>query len=301
MKKMNYNILLALAIFLLCTWIALLIQPLGSGQIYNENATVNTTVNITNSAPIVTDVALETPIFITPYGNVTVFCNVTVYDYDNDTVTVNATFYQDTIDPFATDHPNNHYSNISCSETGRYNTETNFTCGFEVEYYANNGTWYCNATALDDDNAIGNNESQFAIVQPTVAIVIPGIIDYGDLAQGEISPDIPANIINAGNRENNISVKGWGSAENDGLAMNCTFGNIDISYEKYNITNGTGNYAFMTELTQNLVMLPNFYIPQRTDPAQESTNSTFWKLQIPVGAGGICNGKILFSASDKGN
>ena len=47
-------------------------------------------------------------------------------------------------------------------------------------------------------------------------------------------------------------------------------------------------------------MIPSFYVPQRIDETYDSMNATFWKVQIPVGAGGVCNGKILFSATDRG-
>ena len=170
-----------------------------------------------------------------------------------------------------------------------------------MEYYANNGTWYCNATALDDDGATGNNQSVGSTLEPLVAIRIPGIIDFGDLAQGEMSSDVLANITNAGNRDANISVKGWGSSEGDGLAMTCTWGNIAVSWERYNTTAGS-DYDFMTQLgSASLAMIPDFYVPQQTVDGTESIDYTYWRLQIPVGAGGVCNGKVLFSASDRGS
>ena len=141
-------------------------------------------------------------------------------------------------------------------------------------------------------------QSQAGIVQPLVAIVVPQSIDYGDLAQGDISQAQNVTVINAGNRNANISIKGWAQTEGDNYAMNCTFGHIPIQYEKYNISQVA--YSSMSELTSTLDMIPDFYVPQRTDEGAESFNYTFWRLQIPIGAGGICTGKILFSASDLG-
>lgn len=299
-KKYVYTTVLILLGFLFGVWIFFLTEPSIAGQVYNENATVNTTVNITNSGPLLQSPVLQDPILLTAYSNTTVYCNVTVYDYDNDTVTVNATLYYEGTAVGIGDDGNNHYTNTSCVETGRADTITNFSCSFDVQFYANNGTWYCNATALDDDSATGSNVSTGSTLEPLVAIIVPGVIDYGNLGQAETSIDIPANITNAGNRDTNISVKGWGVTEGDGLAMNCTFGEISVEHEKYNHTNDS-DYSEMHVLSSSLEMIPDLYVEQRTSETQDSINSTYWKIWIPTGAGGVCNGKVLFSGTDRGN
>jgi hypothetical protein len=300
-KKESYYTWMLLILFaFLGMWLFFLIEPISISQPYNENATVDTRVNITNSAPIVSSVTLKDSINLNAYGIKIVGCNATVYDFDNDTVTLNATLFFEGVAADAVDNQNNHYSNSSCSEVFRDDTETRFICTFDVNYFANNGTWYCNATALDDDDATGTNQSLGSTIQPLVAITVPGIIDFGDLAQGEVSADIPKDIISAGNRDINISVKGWGDTEDDGLSMKCTFGSIAVDYTRYNLTVDS-TYADMYRLSQNLEMIPSLYIPKRVSEIEDSYNTTYWKLQIPTGAGGLCEGKILFSASDRGN
>ena len=54
----------------------------------------------------------------------------------------------------------------------------------------------------------------------------------------------------------------------------------------------------MTELTGSNLLIENFLVPQRIWETYDQVNSTFWKVQIPVGAGGICDGKIMFTATD---
>jgi hypothetical protein len=54
----------------------------------------------------------------------------------------------------------------------------------------------------------------------------------------------------------------------------------------------------MTQLTSSAVNITDFYIPRQTSDTVESIGYTYWKIQIPAGAGGVCNGKILFTASE---
>ncbi len=283
-------------------WLLLLTEPAIFGQTYNSTSIVNTTVNITNSAPLVLNVLLDTPINLIAYDNKTVFCNVSVFDFDNQSLVVNATFYLNgTTNTSSPDDGNNHYSNTTCALVTPQDRQMNYTCTFSVKYYANNNTrWICNSTVTDIRNATGNNISNLASINPLVAIKIPPILDYGNLEVNQISNDTLANITNAGNRDANISVEGYGSVPGDGFAFICDFGTIALSYERYNSTvNNT--YSLMPQLTGTTTMLPRFYVPQRTNEVLDSNNLTYWKLQIPIGAGGVCNGKILFTATDRGN
>ena len=295
-KKMNF--LLGIAIFALFVWTILLINPSSYGQTYNETATLNTTVNITNSNPLVRLVTIENPVTLTAYSNKTVYCNTTIFDYDNDTISVNASLFYETSSPLAANDQNDHYTNTSCTQTGRFNEQMNYTCAFSVNYFANNGTWYCNVTAIDDDDAIGTNQSQGGIIEPLIAIRVPGILDFGNLVQGQISENALANITNAGNRDTNLSVEGYAVTPGDLLAMNCSFGEIPLSFERYNATNSS-NYDLMAQLSNDTTMIKDIFVPQRVDESLESINSTYWKLQIPPAAGGVCNGKILFTATDR--
>jgi hypothetical protein len=304
-KRMeNFAIFLLLGIFI--AWSFILIAPLTITGAYNSTALVNTTVNITNAAPYFTRVVADTPINLIGYGNKTVFCNVTVFDYDNDTLIVNATFYLEGVASYGdVDDGNNHYTNRSCERISPQATSMNYTCAFRVEYFANNNTvWRCNATVTDSITTIdGSNVSNYVTINPLVAIKLPTILDYGNLQTGETSNDTIANVTNAGNRNVNISVEGYAVTPGDGLAFDCDSGSIPLSYERYNTTNtSVAAYPFMTQLTGTTNQIENnFYVVQRTSETQDSYNETFWKVQIPIGAGGVCNGKILFTANDRLN
>jgi hypothetical protein len=293
------NILLGISMVMLLAWVGLLSEPFTGAQLYNTTGFANTTVNITNAAPFVSNVLAPTLIDLNAYTLTNVTCNFTVYDFDNNTVGANATLFVSTVSSNTAADQNTLYRNSSCTQVTNTDYFTNFTCTFAVQYFANNGTWYCNATGIDSSNAMNTNVSNAAIINPLIAIKLDSVLDFGELGVNDVSNDTLANITNAGNRNANISVKGYAVTENDGLAMICDNGNIPVTFEKYNAFNGTA-YAGMTSLTSVSSMIRNFYVFQRTSETLDSINSTYWKLAIPPGAGGRCNGKILFTASDRG-
>jgi hypothetical protein len=302
-ERQLLSVSFAVLVLLFGAWLFFLTEPDIRGQVtYNTTSLVNTTVNITNAAPLVYLAVLDTPVNLVAYNNKTVYCNVTVFDFDNDSVVVNATIYiNGTTNTSSPDDGNNHYSNTSCARKTPQDRLMNYTCTFTVRYYANNNTkWMCNATARDVKNATGVNISNLGTINPLVAIKMPELLDYGQLEVNQISNDTLANVTNAGNRDANISVKGYGATEGDGFAFICSFGTIDLSYERYNITYNS-SYTLMSQLTSASTMISRFYVPQRTSESADSINLTMWRLQVPVGAGGVCNGKILFTASDRGN
>ncbi len=300
-----FGLILCLSAFVV--WAAILLLP-QAGMAANGagiNMTLNTTVNITNAAPEVRSFHCPTALDLEAYGTKAFVCNVTVFDWDNDTLTVNGTFFRNDIaNPDSASDNNYHYRNSSCARITPQDREMNYSCSFDVQYYADNSSqWVVNVTAYDDDDASQDNQSSDITVNSLVAIYVPGVLDFGEMAVNEISSDKLANITNAGNKNITISVNGWGATIGDGLAMNCTYGNIPLSYERYNHTQTGLSWATeMVPLSNDTTLIEGFTIMHRFDDASinNSTNSTYWKLRIPALAGGRCNGKILFTASDAG-
>ncbi len=297
----SLSLALAILVSLFGLWMFLLQGPSYSfgQQEINDTYFVNTTVNITNSAPTISAIALDTPVNLIAYDNQTVFCNVSTYDYDNDTLNVKAIlFLNQTVASDAPDDGNNHYTNWSCQPTSIQGEAMNWTCSFGVRFYADNSSnWVCNATVSDSGLVNTSNTSNYAQINPLVAIKMDDLLDYGDLEVGMTSNNTEANITNAGNRPLNISVKGWGATEGDGFSFVCDYGQIDLSYERYTPDNSTP-FATMTEITGSDVQIENFLVPQRTNETHDQINTTYWRVYIPVGAGGVCNGKLQFTAED---
>jgi hypothetical protein len=292
---------LCLVAFLLA-WTVPFLSGKSLAQTYNQTALLNTTVNITNAAPLVTAINLQTPINLVGFGNSSVTCNVSVTDFDNDTLTVDATLYhRSEAGGGSPDDGNNHYTNASCERLSAQDINTTWTCGFDLRFYANNASnWECNVTVDDGVSLVPvSNLSNLARVEPLIAIVIPGVLDFGELITGQISTDRFANITNGGNRNINISVEGFGNTLGDGIAMDCTYGVIPFTEMRYSRVNGT-TFASMTQISNDTTMINNYFIDRRFSEINDinSTNSTAWKLRIPLAAAGICNGKILFTGSD---
>ncbi|MBN2053001.1 hypothetical protein JW756_05850 [Candidatus Woesearchaeota archaeon] len=269
------------------------------------NYSVKTTVNVTNAYPEVLNASCNSgqPITLAAGTTMTVNCTIQLRDYNgwDDINKVNGTFYYYANLSDDPDDNNVHYSNTSCNYTsndGEY--LVNFTCSFDVWYYANNGTWRINVTANDTysktDNDYGN-----ATISALLALNVTSVIDFEDLAVTETSTEaISANVTNFGNRPINVSVYGFGGeseATGAGYAMICAIRNITLPNERYDLDSAT-IYDDMTPITSAPVTIPDLTIQKQTDPATQMTNATYWRIHINLTSNpfGVCNGTVVFSA-----
>jgi hypothetical protein len=271
-----------------------------------KNVTVRTSVNITNSKPVVlsVDIYQETNYSLSNItlnaGLVrTITCNATVRDYDGytDITGVNATLFHSLSTYAASNNNNTHYTNSSCTGPLNGNSYTaEYTCGFEVYYYANNGTWNCTVVATDTFNKTGNL-SNTTTIYPLYALNVTDGIDYGNVAVDDDSLTQTANVSNIGNMAINISLEGYGVTRNDGLAMSCSVaGNISVEYERFSIED-TGNWIDKINLTSSLpTLIPNLTISKQTLPNETQINTTYWQLRVPPNPAGNCTGFVIFSA-----
>jgi len=284
---------------------------------YYDNTPIESRVNVTNAAPFVTQVNLykqsdeeDTSIDLDEGTTTTLVCNATVNDLNgwSDIVSVNATIYD--ADSYSLTSPNDnnyHYFQGSCTNSSVNISAREFSCTFDVWYYANNATWNCSVSAIDIENATG---SSMDLSPPTITALAAlnlstNLIDFGEMPPGNTTDDAHeqnVDVTNTGNVNINLSVDGYGAVDGDGLAMNCTQGNITISYLRYNITANQDFDVSMWNLTDDKLSsgIPKLVISQRVDDGDNgkvnSTNSTYWKLRIPKGVKGFCNGTVTFSA-----
>ncbi len=292
-------IIVAFFLFLvsLSIWILLPTLPLTSAQTNTaaNYSIINVTVNITNSEPQVSSVTLQTPINLVAYTTANVTCNATVFDWDSNVNAANASLYHQTANSGTADDKNVHYTSI-CVNISPIGLFTNYSCEFEVYYFANNGTWTCNVTASDSMGARASNISSTASLSGLVGIYVPGSIDYGDLVVWNTSATQRVNITNAGNLKMNFSILGYGVDQGDNTSLNCSYGTIGLEWERFSIVNSTNwtNMRPINSSTQNV----NLSILQRTDDNNVPFNATYWALKIPSGVGGACNGYLRFEASE---
>ena len=319
-KKFLSIILVAAEVFLLAVLFSAIPAGVLAG-IGTPNATVKTNLTVGNVYPEVLNVSIDADaasITLTPNSTKTVFCAAVVRDFNGqaDITSVNATFYDSVVSSHgAADDNNDHYTNSSCDitlDTGGYNGFTDdaynvlSNCTFQVEYYANPETWNCNVTATDSYSWI---DSDFDIITMSqlLSIELPDVIDYGEVNATAFSSQNITNVTNRGNVALNLSLEGYGFVEEDGNAMNCTLGsngNISIEHEKYNLTAshpGTLTAAQIeanyTNLTTTAV-IKNFNLTRRqNDAVNEAWNQTYWRIYVPTGVAGTCEGFIKFGAT----
>jgi len=214
---------------------------------------------------------------------------------------VSAAFFRNVtgVNTTSQDDNNTHYTNASCAGGTPSGFFRNFTCSFDVLYYANAGQWICNVTATDP-YAFANasrNQSNYNVtsIDGLLALNVTALIDYGDLAVGDISSPEQANVTNFGNLDINVTVKGYGSTLDDGLSFTCEQGNISIEYEKHNLVGGSDPSAY-TNLSSTLTQVSGLTIPQQTNDSQQEINTTYWLLVVPPNPFGLCNGSVVFQA-----
>ncbi|MCD6464683.1 hypothetical protein J7L02_04160 [Candidatus Woesearchaeota archaeon] len=309
--KQSLRIVITTILFLIIAYVIAFkssdVQSYSIGGNY-KNVTIDTVLNITNAAPEVLAVVINGGENITLNAgvNTTVICNVTIRDWNNnysagvnDNIRVNATFYYYLNDSNDPDDPNVHYTDTDCPYNSSIDDYTGiYRCEFHVRYFANNGTWYCNATVIDSYNNTGNGWNDTVIYPIWALNITPTIVDYGNVSVSEYSdPPRQVNITNIGNQAINASVTGYGSSFGDGLAMVCTIRNLTIKNEKYS-RDPSVTIDQMVNLTSSFQMIYNLTLPKQTQEGTLMFNSTYWRINVPVEENpwGHCTGYLIFSA-----
>lgn len=288
----------------------------------SPNATVTTYLDIGNVWPEILNVSINddaASFALTPNDTTTLTCISIIRDYngDSDIASVNVTFYDSVAsNSTGSDDNNDHYTNASCeivADAGVYNTYDTSdpyyslaNCTLEIEYYANPQDWVCNVTVADNVSWIAKNSDDITISQ-LLALGVPDTINYGTVNATYVSEENITNITNYGNIQINLSLEGYGTTEGDDLAMNCSLGNIgviDASYQRYNLTASNPGQLSLSEFEGNYtnltssVMIKQFELDYRAnDTANEAIKESYWRIYVPVGVAGTCNGTIIFGAT----
>ncbi len=288
-----------------------------------ENVTVQTFLDVGASFPEILNITIDdyaTNVVLNANSTKTVTCMALLVDYNNDTDMVNLSgvlydtaVSDSTPDPGTPDDNNDHYTNATCvidmdthgwgAPDDEYHAVGN--CTFEVEYYANPSTWNCSMTVIDNASLSDTQEDDIT-VDPLLAVGLPDSINYGTVNATYVSLEQIANVSNSGNVELNLSLSGYARTEDDGLAMNCSLGRtaeIAIEYEKYNLTDTTPGEVSLTtfeNLYLNLTSEPvvkEFNLNARTDDLVDNAiKGSYWRIYVPKGAAGTCQGNIVFGA-----
>ena len=311
-NNLKFFVLLLVEVALVSAFLSLFVFPnyvfAGFGT---DNVTVRTNLTVGNSATVIDQIDIGGgSITLIPNDTKKVNCSVQMSDYDGDTTidTVRAVFFDPAQASYGSpDDNNSHYTNSSCDIDTSYGDQFQAlsNCLFDVWYYANASTWNCTVIVNDSANYIAN-ESNTTVVQPLLALGLPDIIQYGTVNATYVSVENITNVTNLGNVKVNLSLNGYGFWENDGNAMNCTLGpteNISVQYEKFNLTSSTPGDLTHAQLMGNYTNLTDYPVTQefnldyrKNENVNEAWNYTYWRIYVPLGVAGTCQGNIIFGA-----
>jgi hypothetical protein len=278
----------------------------------SPNITVITNLTVGNAFPEIANVSIENNVSnlaLTPNTTRKIYCwgNATDYNGWDDIKNASATFFENATSSYGAANDNNvHYFNDSCTltQTGTYTDAIN--CSLDIWYYANPGIWNCTLNATDNAGKSGYGWDTINI-STLLALGLPDFIYYGIVNATEISEENITNITNYGNVKINLSLSGYGFTANDNNSMNCTLGaikNISIMYEKYNLTASTPGVLNFTQFNSSYTNLTSSPIVKRfnldfrqNDTINDAINTTYWRIYVPVGVAGTCQGNIVFGAT----
>jgi hypothetical protein len=233
----------------------------------------------------VSEVRMDAEIHLSAGLEELVFCNGTFDGYVTAASAVLYDYYSS--QQAAPDNDTDHYTNASCTLT-----ETNQSvCSFRVRYFANPSMWICNIS-VTDGNIIENNWTN-TTVEPLSAMSITSITFHNYsvnmIFPGTISSEETMQIENTGNV--NLTVEISAQAE----SISCSTGAIPIANSHYSIIEATP-YNESIQLSTSPAPIGNYILPKRTGPVQEN-RSIFWRLLVPTGVGGECEGEIYLRAT----
>lgn len=311
--------------FVLIGVFAFMISPLVYSGV-GGNVTVVTTLQVGAVFPEILNISVDDDVNITLTPNSTkhVVCQALIQDWNNDTTIfkVNATLFDVVLSSAGdTDDNNTHYTNSSCEidldasnylnrvfVDDLYHAVAN--CSFELLYYANPGQWNCSVYIEDETNR-SNIEVDKSGVEGLLALGLPNSIDYGIVNSTDVSDEKAISVENVGNVQFNITLNGYANVSNksDGLAMNCSLGTINYisaEYEKFNLTATTPGVLSLSSFEASYVNLTSSLSPavrdfsldyRQNDASNEAVKDSYWRIYVPKGVAGTCEGNIEFGAT----
>ncbi len=319
----NLNAFIFILIILEITLISIFFSLFFSGtgviaDVSEDNVTVITQLDVGNVYPEILNISINygNSISLTPNDTKQVQCIAVVRDWngEDDIVSATSEFFHNSNSSYGeTDDNNNHYSNFSCNITKSFGSFNGYTddaykalinCTYNLWYYSNPGTWNGSIEVNDsyDWTDFGSNTES---VSKLLALGLPSTINYGTVNATYVSNENITNATNYGNVKINLSLSGYAVNEGDGLAMNCTLGtaNISIEYEKFNLTSSIAGALSLSEFEDAYINLTSdvrvneFNLGHRqNDSVNEATDETYWRIYVPIGAAGTCQGNIVFGA-----
>ncbi len=310
-KKKSIIFLILLEVALLIILFSFFPKEVIAG-VGSPNVTVITNLTVGNVYPELSNVSIEanaSNLVLTPNATRKIYCYGLGTDYNGweDMESATGTFFANSTSSYGSADDNNlHYTNSSCTLSS-YDTYSSWiNCSFDIWYYANPGIWNCTINVTDNKSKNGYGWDTINI-STLLALGLPDFMDYGEVNATEVSLENVSNVTNYGNVMINLSLSGYGFTLSDGNAMNCTIGaikNITIQNEKYNLTASNPGILDLPQFIANYTNLTsspavkNFNLNFRqNDTFNEAVNASYWRIYVPLGVAGTCQGNIVFGAT----
>ncbi|MCF7865844.1 hypothetical protein K9M18_00210 [Candidatus Woesearchaeota archaeon] len=270
-------------------------------QYSNIGQSETRTINISVHSPEIIIMSPDTNIMLNAGSTTIIECNATAQDLNGNTQIqgMNMTLYSETTNHLAADNERNKYTNNSCLEISAFGNQKNYSCTFELEYYAINGTWTCNATTIDQYGYTGANNSNLTIYPLYAINTSKTLIDYGDVQAGKETSEENITLYNIGNQQISINAKGYGGTNpitGNNMAMMCDLGqNISIEKHKYATIQGQ-SYSSKTSLS-SINQATGITINNQIAPGLLPEQDMYWQIKTDTGSGVQCNGTIVLTAT----
>jgi hypothetical protein len=284
----------------------------GAGFDIMPNVTIKTEMSFAN---VNVDDAISYPqneIDLIPADTVKVSCSGIVQGtgMDDSINNVTSEFFSIALSFYGDSNQNNkHYTNSSCFLNISYgnNGQVFFNCTYNLEYYAVSGNWSCVVKATKNETTSKTTSASTAI-NTLLALEMPDFINYSLVTTSSVSEEQIANVTNYGNVAINLSLQGYAYYPGDNVSMNCSAGagkNISVTYEKYNLTASTPGTINLQTFENNYINLTSSAIirefslnARQSDIVNDAVKSTYWRIYVPSGVGGVCSGKIIAGAAN---
>lgn len=261
---------------------------------------INLTIEDTLTSPL-------NEIDLTPATTTTTNCFGVIQDHDDiaSISTIQAEFFSSSSAFGNPDDNNDHYTNSTCEINTSYGTsiQAMVNCTFNIEYYAESGSWQCQINATDNLSGSGTI-SDATTINTLLALGVGSSMDFGKTTMQEVSQEKTTNVTNYGNVQINLTLSGYGQTPDDGNAMECGPTDISIDYMKYNLTASNSSNLTLSQfetIYQNLTTSPTsheFNLNSRqNDLSNEANASTYWRIYVPQGISENCTGNIVFAAT----
>jgi hypothetical protein len=220
-----------------------------------------------------------------------------IYGQTN-TFFVNSSLYHNDYSTFqSNDNESVHYTNNSCTIVNNGLLYYNFTCSYNVFYFAKPGNWTCMMNLTDKFDEIGFGNDSVEMMDLISLNITQDEISFNVVNKDNNTglDDFNATVYNLGNVDLDMIMYPYAFDMFDNLSMNCTTGNLTDSALSYSLVPNTDYFSKIQLNSTGTVVDMN--LSTTTNSSLLSYNNAYLGIGTQDNSGkGFCKGHILMSA-----